>query len=351
MTRRMRRLTLRRMSNARFNLKRLGVCCLLLALPFTYLKAAETNMSPAGVQPEESSGSNESLRAYLQLQEQFHATQLAIERNHQEAQAAAVQDAVTLSNHLQAIEQSLLVQRASELADTQRTNHLLLVMIGLFAVAGFAAALLTVFFQWRAVSRLAEISAALPALRALPGAGATAAIGASEHEVFANGFVERSNARLIALVEHLEKRIGELEHATTLPLKDAARAASGEIQQAQPVSNAEVEHNNARVTSLLEQGQSLLNSERQEDAIACFDEILSLDPNCAEALVKKGSALEKMRRPQEALECYDRAINADGSMTIAYLHKGGLCNRLERYGEAMECYERALHTQEKRRAA
>lgn len=346
------RLTLTRMSNARLYLKKLGVCCLLAALPFSKLKAADTNNSPAPAPPEESSTSNEALRAYLQLQEQLHATQLAIDRNREEQEAAAAQDSITLSNHLQAIEQTLLVQRAGELADTQRTNHLLLMFIGFFAVGGFVAALLTAYFQWRAVSRLAEISAALPTLRQLPAAHAGAALGLGEHEVFAHGFVEQSNSRLIALVEHLEKRIGELEHATTLPLKDSDASGNGEAQQSvHPARDSKNEQNAGRIASLIEQGQSLLNAERVEEAVACFDEILALDPNHAETLVKKGTALEKMRQPQEALECYDRAISADGSMTIAYLHKGGLCNRLERYGEAMDCYERALHTQEKKRAA
>lgn len=341
------------MSNARLPLKKLGVCCLLAALTFSNLKAADTNNnSPAAPPPQESSGSNESLRAYLQLQEQLHETQLAIERNRQDDLAAAAQDSMTLSNHLQAIEQSLLVQRAGELADTQRTNHLLMVVIGLFAVVGFAAALLTAFFQWRAVSRLAEISAALSTLRPLAGSRAGAALGLGEHEVFAHGFVEQSNSRLTALVEHLEKRIGELEHATTLPLKDSDSTGNGEAQPTvQAVPDPRMEENAERIASLMEQGQSLLNAERVEEAIACFDEILALAPNHAETLVKKGTALEKLRHPQEALECYDRAISADGSMTIAYLHKGGLCNRLERYGEAMDCYERALHTQEKKRAA
>jgi tetratricopeptide (TPR) repeat protein len=337
------------MSDARLYLKKLGVCCLLAALPFSNLKAADTNNNtPADAPPQESSVSNEALRAYLQLQEQLHATQLAIERNRQEDQAAAAQDSMALSNHLQAIEQSLVVQRAGELAD----NHLLLMIIGLFAAVGFVAALFTALFQWRAVSRLGEISAALSTTRPLPGTRAGATLGLGEHEVFAHGFVEQSNARLIALVEHLEKRIGELEHATTLPLKDSAPSGNGETQQnIQAVPDPKIEENSERVASLMQQGQSLLNAERVEEAIACFDEILAFAPNHAETLVKKGTALEKLRHPQEALECYDRAISADGSMTIAYLHKGGLCNRLERYGEAMDCYERALHTQEKKRAA
>lgn len=342
------------MSNARLlNLKKFCVLCLLATLFFPSLQAADTNtLAPTGAPVEQNSASNEALRAFLQVQEQLHATQLAIERNRQEARSAASQDAITLSNTLQAIQQSLVVQRASDLADAQRTNHLLLLFIGLFAMFGFIAALITSYFQWRAVNRLAEISAILPALRGLPDHSAVAALGMREHPVLSNGAVEQSNGRFLALMELLEKRIADLEHATTAPLKESLPVTNGQAQVAAPAAvDAKAGNGDGRIASLLESGQSLLNSDRLEEAVACFDEVLATNPNHAEALVKKGSALEKMRQPQEALECYDRAINADETMTIAYLHKGGLCNRLERYGEAMECYERALHTQEKKNAA
>jgi tetratricopeptide (TPR) repeat protein len=114
---------------------------------------------------------------------------------------------------------------------------------------------------------------------------------------------------------------------------------------AQPVTAAET----GRITGLIGKGQSLLNVDKAEEALACFDEVLTLDAQNAEALVKKGTALERLRKLEEAIECYNRAIVADGSMTIAYLYKGGLFNRLERFTEAMECYEQALRTQEKRR--
>lgn len=335
-----------------FNPKKLGACFLLLVLPLFNLAAADTQNPPVAAQTQDSSGSNESLRAYLQLQEQLHDTQLAIERNRQEAQAAATQDAITLSNHLQAIDQSLLVQREDELAAAQRTNHLMLLFVSLFAVVGFCAAVLTAYFQWRALSRLAEISAALPAAHGFPGLPAAPALGLGEHEVFANGNASQSNARLLGLIETLEKRISELEHTSTTPLKGLSNGdGEAHVETGQPVGDSKLDEKAAEIAPLLEQAQSLVNSDRLEEAVICFDQILTLAPDHAETLVKKGAALEKLRQPQQALECYDRAIHADGTMTIAYLHKGGLCNRLERYGEAMECYERALHTQEKKRAA
>jgi tetratricopeptide (TPR) repeat protein len=319
------------------------------------LPATGTGTSASAVPSEGSTGSNESLRAFLQLQEQLHDTQIAIERNRMEVQAASAQGAITLSNRLQAIEQSLLVQRASELEEAQRTNRLMLAVLGVFAVVGLAAALFTIYFQSRAVGRLADISAALSTNRGLGGFSSAGAISLGEHDALSSGAVEQSNSRLMNLVQHLEKRIAELEQTTTtLPLKEPAPAANGHgSTPTHPEFALETaaDEKPAQIAKLLMHGQSLLSNDRAEEAIVAFDEVLALDPNHAEALVKKGTALEKLRQPQEALEYYDRAIAVDGSLTIAYLHKGGLCSRLEKYGEAMECYERALHTQEKKRAA
>jgi tetratricopeptide (TPR) repeat protein len=341
------------MRNPRFfYLKKLGIFCVFLAMLLPNLRAEAADApAAASALPAPDSGSNEALRAYLQLQEQIHDTQLTIERNRLQAQTAAAQEAIALSNRLQAIEQSMATQRAADLEEAQRTNHMLLGVLGLFAAIGLGAVLLMVYFQSRAVSRLADISTALAASRGLafPAAGA---IELHEHDVLPNGSVEHSNARLVGLVQHLEKRIAELEQTATVPLNEPHAPSSNDAKNHPELAlDSAPEDKASPVTTLMERGQSLLSNDRPEDAITCFDEILAAEPNHAEALVKKGTALEKMRQPQEALDCYDRAIAADGTLTIAYLHKGGLCSRLEKYGEAMECYERALHTQEKKQAA
>jgi tetratricopeptide (TPR) repeat protein len=343
------RLNLPRMKNpCFFALKKLGIALLFLVLSFANLRADGTNAAASDLPPPDSSA-NEALRAYLQLQEQIHNTQLTIEQNRLQAQAAAIQETLALSNRLQAIEQSMLMQRANDLEEAQRTSHMLMGVLAIFASVGLAAILLMVYFQSRAVSRLADISTALAANRDFAFSSANA-LELSEHGALASHSVQQSNARLLGLVQTLEKRIAELEHTAAVPLQEAQTvSANNETQEPEPELTSLEKP--AGFAKLLEQGQALLTSDRPEEAIACFDEILAVEPNHAEALVKKGTALEKMRQPQEALECYDRAIAADSSLTIAYLHKGGLCSRLEKYGEAMECYERALHTQEKKQAA
>ena len=87
----------------------------------------------------EETNSQDMLRAYLQLQEQLHATQLAIERNRQEADNAAARSAEALNGRLQAIEQSLDSQRAGEWRAVQSSNRLMLILAGMFAAIGIGS--------------------------------------------------------------------------------------------------------------------------------------------------------------------------------------------------------------------
>jgi len=298
----------------------------------------------------------ETLRAYLQLQEQLRATRLAIEHDRLEAEAASARSAEALASRLQAIEQSLASQRARELEVMQSSNRLMLVVAATLAGAGLLTILLMAYSHWRTLNRLAEIAGAFPAGPALRVGPALPALDSGESRLVAAGPAEQSNLRLLDAVERLEKRLFELEHTAGSEWSEAEPANNGpkgipvqsSAEATAPPEEAAGVTDAARITSLLGKGQSLLNLDKAEAALACFDEALALDPNHTEALVKKGTVLERLRKLDEAIECYDLAIAADRSMTIAYLYKGGLFNRMARFSEALECYEQALRTQERR---
>ena len=328
-----------------------------LALAFIFPAAAADSAEP---RPAQDTNSEEVLRAYLQLQEQLHATQLAVEQNRREAKEAAAQNEETLANRLHAIEQALAAQRARELDAMQSSNRVMLIVAGSFAVVGFLAMLIMAYFQWRTVNGLAELSAVLPAGRALGFGGALPALGPGELHIPNSAAAEQSNARLLGALGQLEKRLYELEHATTThtteptpPTKSGNGESNGNgrglNQERSGGSSSGAAAEGSQIRALLAKGESLLERNEANAALACFDELLTLAPDHAEALVKKGAALEKLQKPAEAIACYDQAIATDGSMTIAYLHKGGLCNRLERFNDALQCYEQALRTQEKRK--
>ncbi|MGD1088723.1 MAG: hypothetical protein ABR955_08355 [Verrucomicrobiota bacterium] len=296
--------------------------------------AAETNpvISPQMTDITAQNAAN----GYLLIQEQLHATQLAIENNRQAAEAEAKRNADEMAARIQMLEQTIATQRASDTEATQRIQQLTLLLAGVFGLVCLAVMLLMAYLQWRAVTRIVALAAsqstAFGSGRPLPALDTGAA-------------VEQLNTRLLGTVDRLEKRVLELEQAARVPL--AGKNLSGALEHKNGGATAADDLEEC-VTNLIAEGQSLVDARALEKALECFDMVLAIQPQHAEALVKKASALEKLDRLDEAFACYDLAIAADSSLAIAYLHKGGLFNRLARYDEALQCYEQALRSQEKK---
>jgi len=287
--------------------------------------------------------------AYLQIQQQLHAAELAlqnIESNRLEMAATAQRNADALNARIQSLEQTVAEQRAAELAAAQQSQQVTLLVAAGFGLLVVAVVLVIVYLQWRAMARLVELSATQQKLlasfneRPLPA-------------IVTNATVENSNGRLLNAVDQLEKRIRELEQPapkTAHVLADKNPAALLEHHEHKNGTNGAAKSNSEReecIANLLSEGQALLTANEPEKALECFEIALGLQADHPEALVKKGGALEKLGRENEAVACYDRAIATDSALTIAYLHKGGLFNRMARYDEALKCYEQALRTQEK----
>lgn len=296
------------------------VAAFFLAANLTF--AADTN-APAVITHDEV------VQNYLHIQEQIHESQLAIEQSQLAAVTAARSNADVMAARLQALEQSVEAQRSTEAEAARKTQQLTLFLAGAFGLAGLGIMLLMVYFQWRAFTQLAQISAQQhPAI---------ASLNSGVHELAAPGraTVESSNARLLDVVSQLEKRIQELEGGQRLLPEISAPKPAGP----------------ARSVDLLVEAQKLLEAGLALPALELLEKFLAAQPEHADALVKMAMALEKLGRTDEALAFCDRAIAADGTLALAHLHKGGLLNRLRRYDEALDCYEQALRAQEKKPAA
>lgn len=259
---------------------------------------------------------------YLQIQEQIHATQMAIEQNQEAALEISRSNSLSLAQRLQELEQTVAKQRSSDSDAARRTQQLTLLMAGAFGLVGLGVMLMMVYFQWRAFTQLAQISSRQHV--ALTN-------GDAVHQLAAPGraTVESSTAQLLNVVGRLEQRINELETGQKL-LPEIAAAKPGD---------------------LLAEGQKYLDANLPLKALESFDKFLAAQPARADAMVKRALALEKLGRDDEALAGYNRAIAVDNSLVIAHLHKGGLLNRLRRYDEALNCYEQALVGQDKKAKA
>jgi len=297
----------------------------------TRVFATDTNAVPvadSGVTREEVAEN------YLHIQEQIHEAQLAIEQNQKAAAEFAQSNATALATRLDSLEQTVATQRVGDAEAAHKTQQATLFMAGSFGLVGLGVMLLMVYFQWRAFTQLAKISAHQnTSLATVNGVHQLAAPGRAA--------VEAANAQLLSVVGRLEQRINELEGGQRfLPALPATKA---------------VEHLERVVVAPpadpLAEGQTHLDGGAPLKALECFDKFLSDHPERADALVKRAAALEKLGREDEAVTCYNRAISADGTFVIAHLHKGGLLNRLRRYDEALNCYEQALQAQEKKAVA
>ncbi|MBL4576646.1 MAG: tetratricopeptide repeat protein, partial [Opitutaceae bacterium] len=242
------------------------------------------------------------------------------------------------------INELLSQQRDRELEMLQKSNQFTLIMVGIIAATALISILGVVYLQTRATNQ-ALIKSYLPST----GHGDPSSLLALHSETSAPlspPIITESNQSFMNAVEGLEKRIHDIEHISsgsdTPSLSNTESTALAEAEEIEILERKAEARLTEQVTLLLNKGQTLLQLDRLNESLVCFDEAVSLDSNRAEAFVKRGTALEKLQRVDEAISAYDQAIALDENLATAYLNKAGILNRLERYNEALECYEQAL---------
>lgn len=297
----------------------------------------------------------ELLKSYMRVLQQLHDAELTIANNKLVAETAARAQAAAYEEKLETLRASFTAERehlaaeaksAAASQERQRissdeTNRIILWIAVAFGGVGLLTILATSLLQWLGLKRIAQVATPPAPVVAAAQPWLAAANGAPSDTV------ALSNQRLISVIDRMERRILELEHSTSHALPPATSAGVNGPTAASNTQNpaSAVVDKTAQIAALLNKGRSLLNANKAQEAVACYDEILALDACHAEALVKKGSALERLQRDQEAIDCYNRAIEADRTMALAYLSKGGVFNRLQRFDEAVECYEKALQAE------
>lgn len=295
---------------------------------------------------------------------ELRKTQEAIEKLRSELDARSAQNSEAITTSLRLIETSMTRMHDRHMEAVQSSNRAILTVAGIFAAVGIIGIIFILVVLARAMGRFSEIAVS-NASRPLLGSGQSAGglLGSGDALSARQGSAEEASARFQSAIDQLQKRILELEHSAQSGATNGSQGATIVVKSAgssniqplmpedSPESTIEPESPAARATVLLGKGQALLNLDAAEPAMECFDEVLHIEPNNAEALVKRGMAFEKMQDWERALENYDRAIAADNSMTVAYLYRGGVCNRLQRYREALESYEQALRTEKNTRAS
>ena len=89
-------------------------------------------------------------------------------------------------------------------------------------------------------------------------------------------------------------------------------------------------------------GAVLFAIRRYEESLSCFDKSLTIDANQVNAWSNMGNVLETLGRHEEAIRCQDKALNLEPRDSTTWNNKGNALHALRRYEEAVACYDKAL---------
>jgi tetratricopeptide (TPR) repeat protein len=112
-----------------------------------------------------------------------------------------------------------------------------------------------------------------------------------------------------------------------------AQSARAPVQIATEVPSAATE---------CRRGDALARENRLEEALACYDRALAVDPGHAEALNNRGMALHRLKRLDEALLSFDRMLVLNRHIAEIHFNRGAVLQELNRLTEALSSYDLML---------
>ncbi|MBD2180760.1 serine/threonine-protein kinase [Aerosakkonema funiforme] len=96
----------------------------------------------------------------------------------------------------------------------------------------------------------------------------------------------------------------------------------------------------------LERGKALLELQKFEEALRSFDEAVKLKSDYAPAWYCRGIVLEKLNRNTEALASLDKTVEIEQNYPEAWYIRGEILYKLQRYQEAVKSFDKAVKFQQ-----
>ncbi|MEW6406792.1 MAG: tetratricopeptide repeat protein, partial [Chloroflexota bacterium] len=99
---------------------------------------------------------------------------------------------------------------------------------------------------------------------------------------------------------------------------------------------------NSRAEKLANQADQLVETEKYNEAIELYNQVLSLDPNSSHAYAGRGTAYRFLGKTQLALDDLNKAIQLDERNYVAYRERGMIFYFAEDYQAALEDCNKAV---------
>ncbi len=100
--------------------------------------------------------------------------------------------------------------------------------------------------------------------------------------------------------------------------------------------------NNKNALELYNQGNTLIQLQRYEEALAIYEKAIDIKPDYSQALYGQGKALFQLKKYQKSLIAYDKAIQIQPNYLEAWRNRGFVLVSLKRYPEAIATVDKAL---------
>ncbi|WP_414528278.1 tetratricopeptide repeat protein [Nodularia chucula] len=99
------------------------------------------------------------------------------------------------------------------------------------------------------------------------------------------------------------------------------------------------------VTGWNGQGKTLTELKKYEDALAAYDQAIQIQPDYVEAWAGRGFVLQNLQRYSEAIASFDQALRLDDNAPEVWNAKGEIFRNLQQYNNAIQSYTKAIDIQ------
>ncbi|CAG1021320.1 hypothetical protein DOJK_00905, partial [Patescibacteria group bacterium] len=130
----------------------------------------------------------------------------------------------------------------------------------------------------------------------------------------------------------------------TQHLEAAYQAMVQRVQQDLPPDDIEVSVKPMLdLDGLIELGNHLEDEQRFNEALACYDQAIFLNPNYARAYSNRGNVLQLLQRFDEAIDSYNQALSIKSDYSEALYNRGNTLQALACFEDALDSYQQALN--------
>lgn len=288
-----------------------------------------------------------------------------------EKELAAIKDmfrteASALQLKIANLENSVAAGHERDIQMGQEMNKTIIVTVSIVAGLGLFVFLVTVFLQFKLISRpvqpiymhpqaLAFDAGGIPQL---PGSRQDRASEASEMGLVENTKVADTNDKFVSAIERLEEKISQMEaglahaddvlasgsdHPDPLEVDAEVEKVYERLSENEKDQTVVVDISDEKDIEVLEaEGKRHLQQEDWKTAFLHYEQLVKLDSDRVENWVNRGRALEMLKREEEAILSYDKAIDTNPDLPSPFLYKAALLSRMERFEEAQKFYNEAL---------